>query len=127
MANYTTDFINDLLLAGDKIKTIHDKINKRQKNVGSKGYKSSGYFFNNKGGIQQRTLFGHIAHLIIDELSEIEFGGLNIDETVLNGLLDDGNIEVQHVDYKNLLREKYDNNESIQLVMFRGARPRRSL
>jgi len=122
MSYHTTDFINDLLLSGGEIKTIHDKINERQKNMGSKGYKSTGYFFNKSDGIQQRTLFGHIAHLAIDELSEIKFGELRINETLLNGLLDDDNLVLQHGNYQELLREKYEKNEFIQLIMFRGVK-----
>ncbi len=120
MGNCTTDFINDLLLHGGKIRDIHDKINNRQDKQESRGYRSPGYFFNKKHEIQQRTLFGHIAHLIIDELCEIEFGGMKIDESVLNRLRDDECLELQHDNYRKILLEKYEDNEFIRFVMFKG-------
>ncbi len=111
MAQCTTDFIDQLLLRGGGVKDIHKKIIDRQNQSGSKGYHSHGYFFNKSGNIQQRTLFGHIAHLILDKSSAIKLGEQYFNESTLDSLRNSERTD---------LNKMYENNETIQLVIFNG-------
>ena len=114
MAQSMTDFIDEILLEGGKIKDIHEAIKdeKKRQNPASRDYHSPGYFFNKHGDIQQRTLFGHIAHLILDNSSEIKFGDRHFDESRINGL--------RNGEYADHLNNLYENNEHIQLAVFNG-------
>lgn len=104
----TTEKIDYLLVEGGPIKSfIHKTINE-DKNIN--GYKSLGKFFKGSGDTQepqQRTLLGHIAHLIVDEGCIFKIGDTILDETMSNEMMDTINI-------------KYENDEKIQVIGFRG-------
>ncbi len=114
MAQQMTDFIDEILLKGGKINDIHEaiKVEKKRQNPDSNDYHSRGYFFNKHGRVQHRTLFGHIAHLILDNSSEIKFGDQHFDELRINDL--------RNGEYAGHLNNLYENNEHIQLVVFNG-------
>lgn len=103
-----TEYIDHLLFHGGGIRDIHRKIINEQTERGSNGYKSPGYLFDIKGNVQQRTFFGHIAHLIKDE-------GLNI---FFDGVL----INITNPPSESDLRNKYNSNEEIRIEGFKSER-----
>ena len=101
-----TDFIDKLLLEGGGIQDIHYEIKQEQDRRHSKGYQSKGELFNKNGMVQQRTLFGHIAHLIFNEKCMIKIDDLFIKRSTFQDTLD----------------SKYSNNAFIRIEEFNGER-----
>lgn len=104
-----TEYIDHLLFHGGGIRDIHRKIINEQTDRRSKGYNRIGYLFDKNGiNIQQRTFFGHIAHLIKDE-------GLNI-------FFDGVSINITNPPSESDLRNKYNSNEEIRITGFKSER-----
>lgn len=103
-----TEKIDYLLLEGGKVKShVHKKI-KEDSNI--KGYGSPGKLFSGNGenrDPQQRTLWGHIAHLIVDEGCAFKFGKMVLDGSISNEMMDD-------------IIGGYEDDEFIQIVGFRS-------
>jgi hypothetical protein len=103
-----TEYIDHLLFHGGGIRDIHRKIIDEQTERGSNGYKSLGYLFDKKGNVQQRTFFGHIAHLIKDEGLIIVFGEVEINTTKPPS--------------EGELTSQYNRNERIRIEGFKSER-----
>lgn len=101
-----TNYIDGLLLEGDFVQDLHNKIKLKQKENGGWRYKKTGDFLDEKGHPKEGSFWGHIADLIINEQCLIV-----IDSTVINN---NSNIEI--------LNQKYKENKFIRIEGFQGTR-----